>query len=93
MNYPSRMDHIEVLREKIGRLRVEIAQIQALNKQYRLQGRNGAEEQVAHGQRQERLQVIQQELAQHATLGGKVQSVEEMKERHRSRFHLAKKAS
>ena len=87
------MDHVEVLREKIGRLRVEIAQIQALNKQYRLQGRNGAEAQVAHGQRQERLQAIQQELVQLASLGRKVQSVEEMKERHRSRLHLVKKAS
>ena len=93
MNYPSRMDHIEVLREKIGRLRVEIAQIQELNKQYRLQGRNGAEEQVAHGQRQERLQAIQQELAQLAALGRKVRSVEEMKEKHRSRLHLVKQAS
>jgi len=87
------MDHIEVLREKIGRLRVEIAQIQESNKQYRLQGRNDAESQVAHGQRQERLQAIQQELAQLASLGRTVQSVEEMKERHRSRLHLVRKAS
>jgi len=93
MDYPSRMDHIEVLREKIGRLRVEIAQIQESNKQYRLQGRNDAESQVAHGQRQERLQAIQQELAQLASLGRTVQSVEEMKERHRSRLHLVRKAS
>jgi hypothetical protein len=83
MHYPNGMDHLEVLREKIGRLRVEIAQIQELNKQHRLQGRNGAEAQVAHGQRQERLQAIQQELAQLASLGWKVQSVEEMKKRHR----------
>ena len=49
------MDHLEVLREKIGRLREEIAQIQELNKQHQLQGRDGAEAQVAHVQRQERL--------------------------------------
>jgi quinol monooxygenase YgiN len=93
MDYPNVMDHIEVLREKIGRLRLEIAQIQESNKQYRLRDWNDAEAQAAHGQRQERLQAIQQELAQLATLGRKVQSVEEMKERHRSRFHLVKKAS
>jgi len=93
MNYPSRMDHLEVLREKIGRLRLEIAQIQELNKQYRLRDRNDTEAQVAHGQRQERLQAIQQELAQLAGLGRKVQSVEAMKEKHRSRLHLVKRAS
>jgi hypothetical protein len=31
------MDHLEVLRAKVGRLRVEIAQIQELNEQYRRQ--------------------------------------------------------
>ena len=89
MDYPDLMDHLEVLREKIGRLRVEIAQIQKLNEQYRLRGGKGAEAQVAHGHRQERLQAIQQELAQLAGLGRRVQSVEEMKH---SRFHV-KKAS
>jgi hypothetical protein len=93
MNYPDGMDHLEVLREKIGRLRVEIAQIQELNKQHRLQGSNGTEAQVAHGQRQERLQAIQQELVQLAALGSRVRSVEEMKERHRYRLHLVKQAS
>jgi hypothetical protein len=93
MEYPDGMDHLEVLREKIGRLRVEIAQIQELNKQHRLQRRNGVAAQDAHGQRQERLQAIQQELAQLAALGRKVESVEEMKERHRSRLHLVKQAS
>ena len=93
MDYPNRMDHVEVLREKIGRLRVEIAQIQELHKQYRLQGWSDAEAQVAHGQRQERLQAIQQELVQLAGLGRKVQSIEEMKGRHRSRLHMAKQAS
>ena len=93
MKYPSRMDHLEVLREKIGRLRMEIAQIQELNKQHRLQGRNSAEAQIAHGQRQDRLQAIQQELVQLATLGRKVQSVHEMKEMPRFRLHLVKQAS
>jgi hypothetical protein len=87
------MDHIEVLRKKIGRLRVEIAEIQELNRQYRLQGGNGTQAQVAHGQRQERLQAIQQELSQLAGLGRKVVSVEEMKEKHRSRLHPVKQAS
>jgi hypothetical protein len=87
------MDHLEVLREKIGRLRVEIAQIQELNEQYRLEYRNEADAQAAHGQRHERLQAIQQELAQLAALGRKVRSVEEMKEKHRSRLHLVKNAS
>jgi len=93
MRYSDDMDHIEVLREKIARLRAEIAEIQELTKQYRLQGRSGAEAQVAHGQRQERLQAIQQELAQLAALGQKVRSVEEMKEKHRSRLHVVKQAS
>jgi hypothetical protein len=35
MNYPDYMDHVEVLREKVGRLRVEIAQIQELNKRFK----------------------------------------------------------
>lgn len=84
------MDHLEVLREKIGRLRLEIAQIQAMNEQYRLQHRNEPHVHVAHGQRFERLQAIQQELSQLASLGRKVRSMEEMKEKHRSRLHLVK---
>ena len=44
------MDHIEFHREKIGRLRVEIAQIQELNKQYRLRDSNVEEAQNVHGQ-------------------------------------------
>ena len=87
------MDHFIVLREKIGRLREEIAQIQELNKEHQLHSGNGAEAQVAHVQRQERLQAIQQELVQLASLGPKVLSVEEMKERHRFRLHLVKQAS
>ena len=88
MDYPSCMDHIDVLREKIGRLRVEIAEIQELNQQYRFQGGNGADAQVAHGQRQERLQAIQQELAQLASLGRKPQLVQQVTKKHGSRLHL-----
>ena len=87
------MDHLEVLREKIARLRAEIAHIQELNEQYRLGHGNIAEAQVAHGQRHERLEAIQQELAQLSALGRKVVSVEQMREKHRSRLHLVKQAS
>jgi hypothetical protein len=93
MDYSSRMGHVEVLREKIGRLRMEIAQIQESNKQYRLQKGNDAEAQVAHGQRQERLQAIQQELAQLARLGRKPQLVKQVTKKDGSRLHLVKKAS
>ncbi len=87
------MDHLAVLREKIGSLRAEIAEIQRLNQQYRRESRNETHAQIAHGQRHERLQTIQQELAQLADLGRRVRSVEQMKEQHRSRLHLIKKAS
>ena len=87
------MDHLNVLREKIGRLRAEIADIQKLNEQHRHRDQNETEAQVAHGQRQERLQAIQQELAQLAGLGRKVLSVEEIKEKHHFRLHPVKKAS
>jgi hypothetical protein len=93
ISYPIGMDHLEVLREKIGRLRAEIAHIQELNQQYRLQGGNGTDAQIAHGQRHERLQAIQQELSQLSELGRKVVSVEEMKEKHRARMHLVRKVS
>ncbi len=86
------MDHLEVLREKIGRLRVEIAQIHELNAQYRRRDRNESNAHVAHGKRQERLQAIQQELSQLAGLSRKVRSIEETKEKHRSRLHLVKEA-
>ena len=82
------MDYLLVLREKIERLRVEIADIQELNEQFRRGGRNGTEAQVAHGQRHERLQAFQHELAQLADLGRRVHSTEVMKEKHRSRLHL-----
>ena len=90
------MNHLEALRDKIGRLRAEIAHLQELdNDYYRRHGRNWmhAEAQVAHDRRLERLQAIQQELAQLAGLGPRVHSVEQMKEQHRSRPSLVKKAS
>ena len=96
MSYPNVMDHLEVLREKIGRLRDEIAQLLELNAEYRCAGRQGRSETqapVAHGQRQERLHAIQQELAQLALLGRRVLSVEQRKEEHRSRLHVVNKAS
>jgi hypothetical protein len=84
------MDHLGILRDKIGRLREEIANIQELNEQFRLGGRNRPEAQSAHDQRHERLQAIQQELGQLADLGRRVHSTEQMKEKHRSRLHLVK---
>jgi hypothetical protein len=93
MSYPYGMDHLEVLRAKIGRLRLEIAEIQRLNEQYRQEGGNETDAQVAHGQRHERLQAIQQELGQLATLGRKVRSIEEAKEQHRSRLDPMKQVS
>jgi len=83
------MDHLLVLRDKIGRLREEIADIQKLNEQFRRNGWNGTDAQVAHGQRNERLQAIQHELLQLAELGRKVVSTEQMREKHRTRLHLA----
>ena len=87
------MDHLAVLREKIGRLRAEIAELQELNDQYRGQGHHETGAQVAHGQRHERLQAIQRELAQLADLSRRVLSMEQRKAEHRSRLHVVKKAS
>jgi len=87
------MDHLEVLREKIGRLRAEIAHIQELIEQNLRRDRSEKDGEIAHSQRHERLQAIQQELAQLADLGRKVRSAEEMREKHRSRLHLVKRAS
>ena len=87
------MDHLEVLREKIARLRSEIADIQGLNEQYRFRGQKGAEAESAHSQRQERLQAIQEELVQLSRLSSKTLSIEQMREKHRSRLHLVKNAS
>jgi hypothetical protein len=86
------MDHLGVLREKVGRLRAEIARIQELSQQYRSRHRNGGEAQVAHGKRQERLQGIQQELSQLANLSGTIHSTKKMKEKLRSRLHLIRNA-
>jgi hypothetical protein len=82
------MDHLLALRDKIGRLREEIADIQKLNEQFRRDGLDGADAQVAHGQRNERLQAIQHELVRLADLGRKVVSAEQMREKHRTRLHL-----
>ncbi len=87
------MDHLEVLREKVARLRSEIAEIQQFNERFRFGAQEGAEGRVAHAQRQERLQQIQEELIQLASLGRKTLSIEEMKENHRSRLHVEKKVS
>ena len=84
------MNHLTVLRDKIGCLREEIANIQKLNEQFRRDGWNAAEAQVAHGLRNERLQAIQLELVRLADLGRKVVSTEQMREKHRSRLHLVK---
>jgi hypothetical protein len=82
------MDHLEVLRKKIARLRAEIAQIQELNQEYRLREWVGTEAQVAHGERQQRLLAIQKELAQVGDLGRRVLSVKKMKEQNRARLRL-----
>jgi hypothetical protein len=89
-SYSEDMDHLRVLRDKIGRFRAEIADIQELNDQFRFAVRNGAGAQVAHGRRQERLQAIQHELLRLADLGRRVVSTEQMKERHRSGLNLVK---
>jgi hypothetical protein len=87
------MDHLEVLREKIARLRAEIAELQELNDHYRRGSRNEPQAQIAHSQRHERLEAIQKELAKVADLGRRVRSIEQMKEQHRARPYLEKKVS
>jgi hypothetical protein len=87
------MDHLEVLREKVATLRVEIVQLQELNECYRRQPQTDVQAHFAHGERQQRLLEIQQELTQIARLGGRLRSVEQMKEQHRSRPYLDKKVS
>ena len=93
MRYSDYMDHLEALRQKICCLRLEISEIQRLNEQYLLQDRDTPEAHVAYGERHERLQAIQQELAQLAGLGRKVRSIEEMKAKHSSRPFLVKRVS
>jgi hypothetical protein len=90
ISYSDDMDHLTVLRDKIGHLREEIADIQMLNEQFRRDGGNRADAQIAHGKRSERLQAIQHELVRLADLGRKVVSTEQMKEKHRTRLHLIK---
>ena len=85
------MDHLLVLRDKIGRLREEIAAIQNLNEQFRRDGLNGAEAQIAQGKRMERLRTIQQELVLLADLGRKVVCTQQMRDKHRTRLHLLNK--
>ena len=87
------MDHLEALREKIARLRSEIADIQELNERYRFGRQKGAEADIAYSHRQERLQEIQEELVQLSNDGQKTLSIEQMREKHRSRLHLGKNAS
>ena len=87
------MDHLDVLCQKIASLRAEIATIQELNERYRFGTQNEAQAQVAHLNRQQRLQDIQEELIQLSTLGQKTLSLEQMREKHRSRLHLVKRAS
>jgi hypothetical protein len=87
------MDHLSVLRDKIARLRTEIAELQELNDQYRHERNHDPGAQLAHRQRQERLEAIRQELAKLADLGRRVISMEERKAEHLSRLHVGKKAS
>ena len=81
------MDHIEVIREKIARLRSEIASIQALNDRYRFGTQHGSEAETAHIQRHQRLEAIQYELTQLSKLNRKAVSIEQMRE------NLVKRAS
>jgi hypothetical protein len=81
------MDHLEVLLEKVARLRSEIADIQELNEQYRFGGQKGD---AAHSHRQERLQEMREELVQLSQLGHKTLSIEQMREKHRSQLHLVR---
>ena len=84
------MDHVTLLRDKIARFREEIAGIQELNQRFRCDGENGTGVQVAHGQRSERLQGIQHELAQLADLGRRVVSTKRTAEKHPSQPHTVK---
>lgn len=87
------MDHLDVVREKIARLRSEIADIQELNEQYRFGRPRGSEDEIAHSQRHGRLQEIQEELVQLSRLSNRTLSIGQMREKHRSRLHLVKDAS
>jgi len=84
------MDHLGVLQHKIVSLRAEIAEIHEQNEQYRRQKGSRTMDQVAHGQRHERLQNIQKELGRLAALGRSVVSVNQRREENRSRLELIK---
>jgi hypothetical protein len=86
------MDHLRVLREKVGSLRTEIAELHELNEQYRRRKGNGTLDQVAHGQRHERLQGIQKELGRLADLGRTVHTTNQIREHDRNRLELMKSA-
>ncbi|HYU45482.1 MAG TPA: hypothetical protein VEK84_04800 [Terriglobales bacterium] len=79
-----------MLQRKIVGLRAEIAQIHELNQQYRQRSGNGTADQVAHGQRHERLQEIQKELGRLAALGRSVVSISEVREQNRTRLERIK---
>ena len=87
------MDHLEVLREKVATLRAEIVLLEKLNERYRRQRQPDAQSHFAHGKRQQRLFEIQQELTQIAGLGGRLHSVEQVKEQLRFPSSAVKKAS
>lgn len=86
------MDHLRVLQEKVVSLRAEIAQLHELNEQYRRRKDNATVDQVAHGQRHERLQGIQKELGRLADLGRSIHSANQIREHDRTRVQLMKKA-
>ena len=86
------MDHQKVLRDKVVSLRTEIAELHELNEQYRRRKGNGTLDQVAHGQRHERLQGIQKELGRLADLGRTVHTTNQIREHDRTRLQLMKNA-
>ena len=90
MVYPNHMDHLAVLQNKIVSLRAEIADIQAQNEEYRRQKGSRTADQVAHGQRHERLQNIQRELGRLAALGKSVVSLSQRREENRVRLEMMK---
>jgi hypothetical protein len=87
------MDHIEALREKIARLRLEIADIHELNDRDRFRARHAPEVETARVQRQQRLAQIQEELIQLSKLNRKAVSTEQMRENLSLRLRTEKRAS
>ena len=87
------MDHIDVIRKKIARLRLEIAGIQELNDRYRFRRKYDTEAETAHVQRHQRLEAIQYELNQLSNLNRKAVSIEQMRENLNVRLHYTKRAS